>query len=330
MLQSSYKKKPFPSTAKKGIRIMSWKKHFLYTSFTVFVLFFLMIGSASAAVLGVGTVNVEALRLREEASTESKTLMTVYQDEHVIVLEKINEEWYKVNYKTMIGYMFREYLNIETEKEAELGYGQVKDVDSSLNVRAGAGTSNDKIGALSRDAVVKIIGIKDGWYHIASDDYTGYVSSDYLELCDSSAKTAEQGNVPTSIGEEPGTATTDSVVAYAKQFLGVPYVYGANGPDSFDCSGFTKYVYAHFGYSLNRSASGQLDNGREVALSEIRPGDLVFFIYDGATTRASHVGIYIGNDQFIHASTGNSYAVVISQLLGGSYKRTIVGVRRII
>ena len=130
--------------------------------------------------------------------------------------------------------------------------------------------------------------------------------------------------------ENPGNATTDAIIEYSKQFLGTPYVYGANGPDSFDCSGFTKYVFAHFGYSLNRSASGQLDNGKEVALSEIQPGDLVFFIYDGATTRASHVGIYIGNDQFIHASTGSKQAVVISQLLGGSYQLNIVGVRRIV
>ena len=280
---------------------MNWKKHFLHTGIMIFFLSFVMIGSASAATLGVGTVNVEALRLREEASTESTTLLTAYQKERVVVLEKVNEAWYKVSYKTTVGYMFGEYLDIETEKEAELGYGQVKDVDSSLNVRVGAGTGCDRIGALAKDAVVKIIGIKDGWYHIASDDCTGYVSSDYMELCEPPAKTAKQGNGPVSISGEPGNATTDAVIAYAKQFLGVPYVYGANGPDSFDCSGFTKYVYAHFGYDLNRSASGQLDNGREVALSEIRPGDLVFFIYDGATTRASHVGIYIGDEQFIHA-----------------------------
>lgn len=309
---------------------MDRRKQFLHICIMFFLLSSVLIGGASAATLGVGTVNVEALRLRKEANTDSKTLTTVYQDEHVVILEKVNEEWYKVSYKTTVGYMFGEYLDLESEKEIELGYGQVKDVDSSLNVRTGAGTDCDRIGVLAKDAVVKITGVKDGWYHITSDNCTGYVSSDYMELCDPPAKSAEKGSDPISISGEPGNATTDAIVAYAKQFLGVPYVYGANGPDSFDCSGFTKYVYAHFGYDLNRSASGQLDNGREVELSEIRPGDLVFFIYDGATTRASHVGIYIGDDQFIHASTGSSQAVVISQLLGGSYKRTIVGVRRII
>lgn len=299
-----------------------------------------MIGTASAATVGAGTVNVEALRLREKPNTDSKKLGTAYYGERVVVLEKVNEEWYRVSYQNVEGYMFGEYLDISAELEANLGYGQVYDVDSCLNVRADAGTESSKVGILDKDAVVKITGIKNGWYHIASGNLAGYVSSDYLVLCkapenkNTSAQTAQtqepkgQGN--SSGGEVVGNAKADEIIAYAKEFLGVPYVYGANGPDSFDCSGFTKYVYAHFGYELNRSASGQMDNGREVDLSEIQPGDLVFFIYDGATTRASHVGMYIGNDQFIHASTGSKREVVISQLLGGSYQRTIVGVRRII
>lgn len=307
---------------------MRGKRRFFYTLVMVFMLLFVMIGSASAATLGVGTVNVDALRLREEPNTNSTTLKTVYLEERVVVLEKVNEEWYKVSYKNVEGYMFGEYLDIAAEMEANLGYGQVHDVDSSLNVRSGAGTENRKVGSLDKDAVVKIIGIKDGWYHITLNDLTGYVSSDYIALCKEPASPKAQE--VSSLSEANGDATTDEIIAYAKQFLGVPYVYGASGPDSFDCSGFTKYVYAHFGYQLNRSASGQLDNGQEVSLSEIRPGDLVFFIYDGETKRASHVGMYIGNDQFIHASTGSKREVVISQLLGGSYQRTIVGVRRII
>ncbi|MDE6107855.1 MAG: C40 family peptidase, partial [Oscillospiraceae bacterium] len=285
-----------------------------------------------ATTVGVGTVNVEALRLREESNTNSKTLTTVYHEERVVVLEKVNEEWYKVSYKDTVGYMFGAYLDISAEMEANLGYGKVYDVDTSLNVRADAGTESRKVGSLDRDAVVKITGVKNGWYHVASGNLTGYVSSDYLALCKAPESKSEntQNAVPVQTNDVVGNAKVDEIIAYAKEFLGVPYVYGANGPDSFDCSGFTKYVYAHFGYQLNRSASGQLDNGREVSLSDIQPGDLVFFIYDGATTRASHVGMYIGNDQFIHASTGTKREVVISQLLGGSYQRTIVGVRRII
>ena len=308
---------------------MRFRKKFFPACMILFLLSFVLIGSASAAALGVGTVNVEALRLREEATTESKTLLTAYQEETVVVLEEVNEEWYKASCKGTEGYMFKEYLHLEVEREIDLGYGRVRDVDSILNVRSGAGTGFERIGTLNKDAVVKIAGISGGWYHIVGNLCTGYVSSDYIELCEPPVTTETQEEVKSG-SENPGNAATDAIIEYSKQFLGTPYVYGANGPDGFDCSGFTKYVFAHFGYSLNRSASGQLDNGKEVALSEIQPGDLVFFIYDGATTRASHVGIYIGNDQFIHASTGSKQAVVISQLLGGSYQRTIVGVRRIV
>lgn len=315
------------------------KKERVFPVFLMLVMLSIaMLGTASAAVVGEGTVNVDALRLRSEPNTNATILNTVYQGEHVVVLEKVNEDWYKVNYKNVEGYMFGEYLDIASVAEIDLGYGKVYDVDSSLNVRSDAGTDSRKVGSLDKDAVVKITGIKAGWYHIVSGDLTGYVSGDYLVLCESPE--GKPANVPEiaadaseatdNTGTESGSEKVDEIIAYAKKFLGVPYVYGANGPDSFDCSGFTKYVYAHFGYELNRSASGQLDNGREVPLSDIQPGDLVFFIYDGATTRASHVGIYIGNDEFIHASTGSTYSVVISQLLGGSYKREIVGVRRII
>lgn len=309
---------------------MQKKKRVFRFSLMIVCFVLILAGTASAAAVGEGTVNVEALRLRAEPNTSSAILSTVYQGEHVVVLQKV-DDWYKVSYKDMEGYMFGEYLDIATTVETNLGYGRVYDVDSSLNVRADAGTNSRKVGSLDKDAVVEITGIKDGWYHIVAGDLSGYVSGDYLELCAAPENgAADASEISAEKENGSGNETADEIIAYAKEFLGVPYVYGASGPDSFDCSGFTKYVYAHFGYELNRSASGQLDNGREVSLNEIQSGDLVFFIYDGATTRASHVGIYIGNDEFIHASTGSKYSVVISQLLGGSYKREIVGVRRII
>lgn len=101
----------------------------------------------------------------------------------------------------------------------------------------------------------------------------------------------------------PGTATTRApnsraadAVAYAYQKLGSPYVWGATGPDAFDCSGLTQAAYRAAGVSLPRTTYSQIDSGRRVARSELLPGDLVFF-YSGI----SHVGIYVGNGQMIHA-----------------------------
>jgi cell wall-associated NlpC family hydrolase len=112
------------------------------------------------------------------------------------------------------------------------------------------------------------------------------------------------------------------VVDYAKRFRGVRYVYGGSSPRSgFDCSGFVRYVYAHFGVALAHSSYAQFDLGRHVSRSALRPGDLVFF--DGL----GHVGIYIGNGRFIHAPhTGTRVRV---QTLAGWYNARFSGARRL-
>ena len=106
--------------------------------------------------------------------------------------------------------------------------------------------------------------------------------------------------------------SSSAVVAYASNFIGTPYEWGGNGPDTFDCSGFTSYVFRHFGISLPRTASGQQGVGVSVAQSDLQPGDLVFF-----GSPAHHVGIYVGNGCYIHApKTGD--VVKISSLAGRS------------
>jgi peptidoglycan DL-endopeptidase CwlO len=106
--------------------------------------------------------------------------------------------------------------------------------------------------------------------------------------------------------------SSSAVVAYASNFIGTPYAWGGNGPDTFDCSGFTSYVFRHFGISLPRTASGQQGVGVSVSKSDLQPGDLVFF-----GSPAHHVGIYVGNGCYIHSpKTGD--VVKISSLASRS------------
>ena len=113
------------------------------------------------------------------------------------------------------------------------------------------------------------------------------------------------------------------IVRFARHYLGVPYVYGGTSPASgFDCSGFTRFVYAHFGITLPHYSGGQFGLGRRVSRGGLRPGDLLFF--DGV----GHVGLYIGHGLFIHAPhTGTRVSI---DSLGGWYAGSYDGARRLV
>ena len=278
--------------------------------------------SASAADLGVGQVNAGGLRLRSEAGTEASILATAGEGELAIVKEDLGNGWYKVDYKSIEGYMSSQYVDLYPSYEADLGYGKVSAEGSTLNLRAGAGTDFDRVAVLNDGAVVKLLGMDKGWYKVDYNGTAAYASSDYIVPClDQSGTRGDASAADSALGQQ--------IIAYAKQYLGRPYVWGGNGPNSFDCSGFTKYVYANFGYNLNRTASAQLKNGVSVTRDQLQAGDLVFFYNGKVSTPVSHVGIYIGNGDFIHASS-NSYTVEISSLYARNYDAKYVYARRII
>ena len=117
------------------------------------------------------------------------------------------------------------------------------------------------------------------------------------------------------------------LLSMARQYMGVPYVWAGRSPGGFDCSGFVYYVFDQMGSGLPRMADGQFEVGIPVSRRELQPGDLVFFsTYEPGP---SHVGIYLGNDQFIHASSGAGY-VTVTSLSSNYYRERFIGARRII
>lgn len=113
------------------------------------------------------------------------------------------------------------------------------------------------------------------------------------------------------------------VVGFAKRFLGVRYAYGGSSPGSgFDCSGFVRYVYGHFGISLAHSSFADYVRGRRVGRGAMKPGDLVFF------DDAGHVGIYVGKGRFIHAP--HTGTVVRIETMAGWYASRFDGARRVV
>ncbi len=112
------------------------------------------------------------------------------------------------------------------------------------------------------------------------------------------------------------SAASGSVISYAEQFIGVPYVWGGTSPSGFDCSGFVQYVYAHFGVSIDRTSQAQFGDGVAVSQSDLQPGDLVFFHDDGSGP--GHVGMYIGGGNIIHAPhTGATVTIVPLSYMNG-------------
>ena len=114
------------------------------------------------------------------------------------------------------------------------------------------------------------------------------------------------------------------IVSFSKQYLGVPYKWGGTTPKGFDCSGFITYVYREFGVNLPRTAEEQYEKGEKVAKDDLETGDLVFFATYKKT--ASHAGIYIGDNKFIHASSGRG--VMISDLDESYWRKSYLGARR--
>ena len=292
----------------------------------------LFAGQAYALSYGAGIVTGDDLRLRAEPSTSASVLDTLASGTHVVVLEDARDGWYKVSYQNKTGYLSADYLEVSTQAEADLGNGKVTTEGSTLNVRSGPGTDYDKVTSLYNGAVVKITGIDSGWFKIEHAGKTGYVSSDYLTT--TSAAQSSNGYGPTAdttgtIGNGLSTEAGLEIVAYAEEFLGTPYVYGGNVPNSFDCSGFVKYVFAHFGYNINRTASTQLSNGVAVSKDQLQPGDIVFFKNKGDSHAASHVGIYVGGETFIHASS-DTREVEYSSLVTSNNAKKYIAARRIV
>lgn len=164
-----------------------------------------------------------------------------------------------------------------------------------LNVRVSPDETSEKVTAITYGTEVKLLYCNGyNWYCVQlADGTTGFCCADYIRVN----------------GNETASATAEAIIATAKSFLGTPYVYGASGPNAFDCSGFTSYVFAANGISLPRSSAAQSGVGTVVSRSELQPGDLVFFA-TAAANRVSHVGIYIGNGDIIHAATGQGRVVI--------------------
>lgn len=266
--------------------------------------------------VAIGATTGSSLRLRSGPSLDASVITMLDEDVPVAVLDDTLDGWYKINYNGNTGFVSADYMLIDQDNIFN-AYGRVE--GDGVNVRSSSSTDSEVLTVMNRSSIATVNGFEDGWYKITANGVDGYIRSDYLTMCGSSASAA---------GSLGGSAS--DVVSFAKQYLGTRYAYGGSSPSGFDCSGFTMYVYKNFGYSLPHTATGQWQSGygtRIYNISELQPGDLVFFCDPSRSNgkACSHAGIYVGNGQHIHASSSRSGGVIISDLTSGYYNTYFVG-----
>lgn len=265
-------------------------------------------------VIGIGKTTGSSLRLRSAPSLDAPVITMLDKDWIIAVLGE-EDGWYHVAHNGEDGYVSAEFFTMSEETEFEY-YGRIN--ARGVNVRAESNTGSEILNNLGLGSGITVVGIEDGWYEITGTYGDGYVRSDYISLTNETPLT-------------PGAAVGDSgIVDFARQYLGVRYSYGGASPSGFDCSGFTMYVYKQFGVSLPHTATGQWKSGygtRIYSISELQPGDLVFFCDPSRSNgkACSHAGIYVGGGQHIHASSSRSGGVIISDLTSGYYNTYFVG-----
>ena len=304
---------------------------------------------SDTTVKAVGKVLEKDLPLYFKNTEDSSVYVYLPKEAIVSVLEDC-EEKFRVSYNNWTGFVSAEAIELFKRNDTFACYGVVDTEELSVYAEAAAENETaEPVATLTGGARIEVSAFRQGWFAVKSGDIEGFVSGDSLDL--TLEKEAPKPVVKTPPKEEKkpeGTAkeeadskTEDSsstvvngsgsdIAAYAMQFVGVPYVYGGASPSGFDCSGFTRYVFAQFGVKLPHGATPQLKSGAEVSRDNLQPGDLVFFQGTYATSSAaSHCGIYIGDGQFIHSASSGNRGITISNLSDSYYSRHYLTARRV-
>lgn len=289
------------------------------------------------------------LNVRSSAKIDANNILGVLEVGTKISGTESNG-WVKIDFNGNSGYISREYLSnteikpiVEEETKPEenkpveekpviednTGVAITGWVKSSLNLRSEANTSSKVLAVLPKGE--KISGTEsNGWVKISYNGKTGYVAKSYISSTEIGKDTAENNEEIKDDNNVVNSSTIDKIVNGAKGYLGYKYVYGSANPNvGFDCSGLVYYLYrTHAGITLNRNSAAQASNGYQVSKSNLKPGDLLFFATAGGRG-ISHVGIYIGNGQMVHASTPQT-GVIQDNINSKYYTDNFVTARRII
>lgn len=269
----------------------------------------------------LGVANVDSyLNIREKASEEGSVCGKLPKNSGCEILEDANG-WYKIKSGGVTGYVKSEYLltgDAAWSKADEIKVMTATVDTETLYVREAMNTDCKVVALVSGEEELEVLEQNDSWAKVQVDSDQGYISLDYATLQYQLPKAESVTELKASNGV---SSKRVSIVEYAKQFLGNPYVWGGTSlTKGADCSGFTMSIYAHYGISLPHSSAAQSRMGTKVSSNEVKPGDLFFY---GSGKSVNHVAMYIGGGKVIHASTERT-GIKISN----AFYRTPITIRR--
>ena len=276
------------------------------------------------------TVNTEGLRLREQPDLNSNILTHLSNGARYVVQGE-EGDFFKVEVDAdLVGYIAQQYCKTEVEfdqavsleeerqklaeeaqrkQEADEAYAaleQVRQVEANYAAASGNASVNTDELIIAANPIVSDNSQRASAPTLPSETRTASANPSG----GSSGNAAQSPAVSGPGSAAVVSATRTAIVAYAKQFLGNPYVYGGTSlTDGTDCSGFTQGVYKHFGITTGRSSRDQAAKGREIAVSSAQPGDLLFYS-SGSSNYINHVALYIGGGQVIHASNSTTGIII--------------------
>ena len=301
---------------------------------------YIILESSSVSSNGKVSTKESNLNVRNKADINSTVVGKLKSGTIVEIKGDAVNGWYPINYQNTTRYISKDYVqlmnsngssNASYSDKVESVIGKIATVNAStLNIRTGAGTNYSVINKIYRGETIKIIESNtNGWYKVSlTSGATGWCSGEYLSNFREGKLPSVNNGTNNSQTVVNASQKATKVIELAKTKLGCPYNWGAEGPDSFDCSGFTYYIYKNvLGITLPRTSKTQSTYGTYVSKENLQPGDLVFFD-NNYGSNINHVGIYIGNNEMIHSPRSGD-VVKIQKIDTNYYKKAYVTARRV-
>ena len=272
----------------------------------------------------VAKVNTTTLKVREKADATSECLTMIPMGESYRVINDKTDGWVKISIDggDIKGYVSEDYVDVSVEFDEAISIREEKAAAKAAAEAAAAEEAARAAEAAAKAANNNSSNTSNSSSSSSSSAGSKSSSSSNTKKSSSSSDSKSNSKPSNSGTTYSSSGTGADVASYAMNFVGCEYVYGAAGPNKFDCSGLAMYVYGHFGVSLPHSSASQSTMGTKVSLSNAQPGDLVFYASGG---RVNHVAIYIGGGQVVSASN-EKYGVRVCSV---NY-RTVYCVRRMI